>query len=150
MKVKFISHQPGTKVFFASATQLNKAEGIWIQYLENTVLKVSFPNSLYLMIDHITDPAGKFAFEFWYLDQDTNEAKEDPIDGYELELQELNGKLDSLSIILPSFCSQKISRVVTNFNTWRRRPDRNCPNSTLHLHQLAQREKTQLGSGDIA
>lgn len=44
------------------------------------------------MIDHVTDPAGKFAFEFWYLDQDTNEAKEDPIDGYELELQELNVK----------------------------------------------------------
>jgi len=31
LKVKFISHPPGTKVFFAAATQLKKAEGIWIE-----------------------------------------------------------------------------------------------------------------------
>lgn len=102
------------------------------------------------MIDHVTDPAGKFAFEFWYLDQDTNEAKEDPIDGYELELQELNGKLVSLAIILPTFYSEKIGGAVTYSNTWRRRPYRNWPNSTLHLQQLGQREKNQQGNRNRA
>jgi len=76
------------------------------------------------MIDHVTDPVGKFSFEFWYLDQDTNEAKEDPIDGYEVELQPYNGKLDSLSIILPTLFSETISGVVADSNTWRPRPYR--------------------------
>ncbi len=33
-----------------------------------------------------------FSFEFWYLDQDSNEAKETVKDGIEIELEEVNGK----------------------------------------------------------
>jgi len=44
------------------------------------------------MIEHVTNPTGKFSFEFSYLDQNTNEIKDDPIDGYVVELEEISGK----------------------------------------------------------
>lgn len=44
------------------------------------------------MIEHMTNPTGKFSFEFNYLDNNTNEIKDDPIDGYVVELKEINGK----------------------------------------------------------
>ena len=44
------------------------------------------------MIEHMTNPTGKFSFEFNYLDNNTNEIRDDPIDGYVVELEEINGK----------------------------------------------------------
>jgi hypothetical protein len=52
LKVKFKEHVPGTRIFFAASTSLRNADGIWIEQLENTILKVSFPNTLYLMVEH--------------------------------------------------------------------------------------------------
>ena len=60
--------------------------------MEGTVLKTSFPNTIYLVVYHGGVDQGEFSFDFWYLDQDTNEAKETIVDGYTIELEEIRGK----------------------------------------------------------
>ena len=93
LKVKFTKFQPGTQVFFAAGVNFLDAQGLKIADPENTTLNVNFPNSIYLVVEHVdSSSVGPFAFEFWYLDQDTNEAKEDVIDGYRIEVKEVKGK----------------------------------------------------------
>ena len=82
MKIKFKSHLPGTRVFFSVGKNLLDSEGMSIRELEGTILKTSFPNTIYLVVYHGGNEDGEFSFDFWYLDQDTNEAREDAIDGY--------------------------------------------------------------------
>ena len=59
--------------------------------LEGKLLKVNFPNKLYLTIEHSVGVAGRFEFEFWYTDQDaqglgdqTGEQVSDDDSGYSL------------------------------------------------------------------
>mmetsp|Transcript_23483 Transcript_23483/g.31470 ORF Transcript_23483/g.31470 Transcript_23483/m.31470 type:complete len:104 (-) Transcript_23483:464-775(-) len=86
LKIKFKEHPPGTNVFFAAGPNLLEAEGMVIPDLDSTMLKVSFPNSIYLVVEYDEVEDGTFSFDFWYLDQDTNEAREDAIDGYTIEI----------------------------------------------------------------
>ena len=38
--------------------------------MEGKLLKVNFPNKLYLAIEHSVGADERFEFEFWYTDQD--------------------------------------------------------------------------------
>ena len=75
-------------MYFVAGVSLLTANGMAIPDLENTTIKVGFPNSIYLTVEHGTADE-TFSFDFWYLDQDTNEAREDPIDGYMIEIKEV-------------------------------------------------------------
>ena len=69
LMVKFTESKPETKVSFAVGMSFEKAQGEVIDDLDNKTLKVSFPNKIYLSVDHSEAPIGLFSFEFWYLDQ---------------------------------------------------------------------------------
>ena len=45
------------------------AEGEIIDDLEGKVLRISFPNQLFLTVDHNLSRPGKFAFEVSFIDQ---------------------------------------------------------------------------------
>ena len=51
------------------------------------MIKVGFPNKLFIIFDHATTNEGFFSFEFWYMDQrsDGVDAIEIGPDGYVLE-----------------------------------------------------------------
>lgn len=95
IQVKFRKHNPGARVYFAVGMNLQNSKGETIKELSGTEIRVSFPNSIYLVVYHSDggfDDVGMFEFDYRYLDQDTNEAKFDPIDGYEIQITEIKGK----------------------------------------------------------
>jgi len=57
----------GTKVYFAAGASLAVAEGMEVPDLDNTTIKVGFPNSIYLVVEHGAADT-TFAYDFWYLD----------------------------------------------------------------------------------
>ena len=48
------------------------------------MLKIGFPNKIFLTVEHDLYQTGEFAFEFWYLDQSVNTKVEELIDNYSL------------------------------------------------------------------
>ena len=58
MYVKFLEHVPGTKVHFAVGKSYARAYGEIIYDPTNKLLRVGFPNSLYLTIEHATNEDG--------------------------------------------------------------------------------------------
>ena len=68
MYVKFLEHVPGTRVHFAVGRSYARAKGEIINDPTDKLLRVGFPNSLYLTIEHSTTADGKFTFDFWYKD----------------------------------------------------------------------------------
>ena len=64
--VKFKEMAEGTKVAFAVGTNLDLAKGEFLEDPSNKMLKVSFPNKIYLTIYHNLDQGGRFEFDFWY------------------------------------------------------------------------------------
>lgn len=65
--MRFKNYHRDTKLYFAAGVTLPTAEGMEITDLENTTIKVGFPNSIYLVVEHGAVDA-TFAFNFWYLD----------------------------------------------------------------------------------
>ena len=69
INIKFTEVTPGTVVSFAVGPTFDQAKGEKISQPLNKLLRVAFPNSLYLSVEHeVDDVSGKFGFEFWYLD----------------------------------------------------------------------------------
>ena len=64
--VKFKEMEKGTRVAFAVGLGLDFAKGEILENPNDKILKVSFPNTLYLSIYHNVNSAGRFEFEFWY------------------------------------------------------------------------------------
>ena len=54
-------------------------------------MKIGFPNSLFLSIEHVTNPTGRVSIEFWYKDQNADNEDGEEIDGYSL-ITEVTGK----------------------------------------------------------
>ena len=52
MYVKFLEHVPGTRVHFAVGRSYARAKGEIINDPTDKLLRVGFPNSLYLTIEH--------------------------------------------------------------------------------------------------
>ena len=52
---------------------------------------VSFPNVIYFVITHVRD-AGYFSFDYFYVNRDPNEVRDDLITAYKLvETEEIHG-----------------------------------------------------------
>ena len=64
--IRFTNSQPATKVSFSVGMNPEEAQGETIDDLANKVLKVSFPNKLFLSVEHSTKDLGLFSFEFYY------------------------------------------------------------------------------------
>ena len=88
MYVKFMDNVPGTKVHFAVGRSYARAKGEIIDNPTNKLLRVGFPNSLYLTIEHAVNADGQFTFDFWYKDQ-ASELAVEKIDGYSLTSEEI-------------------------------------------------------------
>lgn len=52
--------------------------------MTNKLLKIGFPNKIFLTVEHDLKATGEFAFEFWYLDQSVNQKVEELLDSYAL------------------------------------------------------------------
>ena len=50
--IKFLDSVPGTKVNFVVGNNFETAEGEKIDYLYNKVIKVGFPLSIWMSVDH--------------------------------------------------------------------------------------------------
>ena len=84
IKLKFKKYAVGTQVYFAVGPSFERANGQLISDLSTVeILKVGFPNSIFLMIEHPEGSSGDFAFDFWYKDQGT--------DIYEDEFESIDG-----------------------------------------------------------
>ena len=88
MKLRFVNFAEGTKVYFAVGKNLDQAEGLMIDDLENSTLNVGFPNSIYLVIEHDLRERGDFSFDFWYIDQDSINADQEAVNGFDLVVTE--------------------------------------------------------------
>ena len=75
LKVKFLEGMAETKVNLAIGTTFMTARGEVIEDFEGKLLKVAFPNSIFLSIEHPDEDnpnkSSRFSFEFWYKDQDS-------------------------------------------------------------------------------
>ena len=71
IKLRFKSYQPETQVYFAVGRTIEEANGQLISDIsEVEILKVGFPNSIFLTVVHPEGVKGDdFSFEFWYKDQ---------------------------------------------------------------------------------
>ena len=68
------SYQPKTRIEFAVGTAYNSVKGEFIENLENKIIQVGYPFSLYLSVEHDTwEQSGVFEFEFWYEDNEISE-----------------------------------------------------------------------------
>lgn len=95
MKVKFLESMPGTKISMVIGRTYATAKGEIIENFTGQLLKVVFPNSIFLSIEHPKGSnikTGRFSFEFWYLDQDADEKDAELIDGDYSLLTEVTGK----------------------------------------------------------
>ena len=62
--------------------------------LQNATLKVAFPNTVFLVIDHdVKTSAGPFSFDFYYIDNAGDGESGAPIDGFLIEKEDIIGKL---------------------------------------------------------
>ena len=52
IQVKFRQHNAGARVYFAVGTTLHSSKGETIKELSGTEIRVSFPNSIFLVIYH--------------------------------------------------------------------------------------------------
>ena len=87
LRVEFYSFAPGTKVYYAYGETFSqvKGGGVIDDEVENKLISLSFPNRLFLSIEHVTDPPGEVEFRFWYDDNLANdEAEEFDDDGFSL------------------------------------------------------------------
>ena len=92
LKVKFLETNPGTIVKFSVGKSFASSRGEIVTDLTDKLLKIGFPNSLFLSIEHVTQPTGRVSIEFWYKDQGVeNEEIEKVTDGYSL-ITEVTGK----------------------------------------------------------
>ena len=92
LKIKFRRHNPGTKVHFSVGKSFATSRGETITDLTDKLIKVSFPNSIFLSIEHETEDWGRVNIEFWYKDHTVeNEDGEQISDGYSL-ITEVKGK----------------------------------------------------------
>lgn len=113
LQVRFKERDPASKIFFVVGTSLPEAEGRKVSDRENAStfidVRISFPNSIFLVVYHGENKptTSTFSFDYWYLDQDTNEARQDPIDGYEIEIKEIKGKY----MLKRSICRLKLSLI---------------------------------------
>ena len=91
--MKFLEHNPGTVVRFSVGKSFASSRGETITDLTDKLLKVGFPNSLFLSIEHVTKPTGRVSIEFWYKDQDADNEDGEQLstDGYSL-ITEVTGK----------------------------------------------------------
>ena len=93
MKIKFREHNPGTVVNFAVGKSYESAHGETITDLADQLLKVGFPNKIFLSVEHVKKPfTGRLSIEFWFKDQTVENLNgEKVIDGYSL-IKEIKGK----------------------------------------------------------
>ena len=70
LKVKFLQSMPDTKISFSIGHTYKTAKGEIIRdNINEQILKVAFPNSIYMQIEHPRGESvktGRFSFEFWY------------------------------------------------------------------------------------
>ena len=55
LKIKFINHVAGAKVHFAVGRTFYEAKGETIYDLKGKYLRVSFPNSIFLVVEYFID-----------------------------------------------------------------------------------------------
>ena len=95
LMIRFIDYEPETRVSFSVGRSPETATGEMIDNLDNKLLKVSFPNKLFLSVEHSVESIGPFSFEFWYKDQEViGAAEEVKGEGYSLITEQIstNGK----------------------------------------------------------
>ena len=68
LKIKFRDHNPGTIVNLSVGPSFALSRGEVITDLTDKLLKVGFPNSIFLSIEHKINPTGVLSLEFWYKD----------------------------------------------------------------------------------
>lgn len=68
LKIKFLAHNPGTVVNLSVGTSFASSRGEVLTDLTDKLLRVGFPNSIFLSIEHRVKPSGRLSLEFWYLD----------------------------------------------------------------------------------
>ena len=83
--IKFLDSVPGTKVNFVVGNNFETAKGEKIDYLFNKVIKVGFPLSIWMSVDHTISQAGSFSFEFYYVNNQPGEDDMKQVIGYEVE-----------------------------------------------------------------
>ena len=77
LNIKFKDVVDGTVINFAVGLSFIEAKGEIIQEsLASKMIKVDFPNKLFMTIEHSLHIPGRFEFEFWYTSQDENYGNE--------------------------------------------------------------------------
>ena len=85
LKVHFIEASPGTIVYFAVGTDFNTAKGEIMEEPRDAILRISFPNKLFLSVEHPETEPSPFAFQFFYQDKSIDDQNAIFLSGYNLE-----------------------------------------------------------------
>ena len=75
------------------------SSGEVITNVQDKLLRISFPNKLFLTVEHPVETAARFSIEFWYKDQNIGDKNSEQIVGYSLIKEELGKLLDFFFLI---------------------------------------------------
>lgn len=76
---------PGTRVHFAVGIDFSTAKGETLEEPRDAIIRISFPNKLFLSVEHPGNEPGPFAFQFFYQNQSIDDPNAVSMSGYNLE-----------------------------------------------------------------
>ena len=107
---------PDTKISFSIGHSYKTAKGEIIRdNINEQILKVAFPNSIYMQIEHPRGESiktGRFSFEFWYRNQDVLGEDNETVDGDYSLFTEIKGKCKRLKMTY-SAINCNVRRIMT-------------------------------------